>query len=352
MLPPHDEVPIWVAAIFAWLLHATCAHPQEPQAEPFTLSVTASLATADVTVLNKRTGTAIEALTQNEFRVFDNDAQQPITHFSLVAKDDRPLAIVLLIEVLGYDTDVNALIPAAAKAAFAKLRPGDRVGIVAWGVFSAADCVVTTRVAQPLTADVDRLARVLQELAEATPSSRTGCRNLRKEDRKLREEHFDQEQAMQAQAIQQAIDQLTAAGDSRKELIAIEQDLGTVSREQADATRDLLLRSGIAMNAILEPSFFDNMLNHMSSSIDGPKYQSNLLQFYATETGGILLRPQRKKTAAALEDILFGISAQYSLAWKPTSPAGEFHRIRIELPTHPEATIQSRKRYLAATQPK
>ena len=320
--------------------------------EPTTLHVESRLATADVTVLDKRTHVPVENLTAADFRVFDNDHPQPITRFSLVGKDDRPLAVVLLVEVFGYDTDVNAKLPGDARLAFAHLRPDDRVAVVAWGVLSP--CKEEVALTQPFTASVPQIVASLQQLSELT----TAHHNASPKDRprqnthmtkKQRQEAIEQTFKKQDEALHLAAATLDLQADSRKELIAIDQDFSMTTRTSADNTADDLLAANLSLNAIIKPSFFIGMAKGMLHTVDGNQYQTALLAYYADQTGGTVLSPKRDDTGKALEQLLFGIRAEYSLGWKPTAGNG-FHKIRVEL-VHSGPQVHHKSGYYVVSPP-
>jgi Ca-activated chloride channel homolog len=87
------------------------------------LRITASLVSVPVTVINRQ-GQYVVDLQKNDFRIYEDGAEQTIAHFSNV---DQPFSVALLIDTSGSTAPFLDQIKGAAKAFVEQLRPSDRV---------------------------------------------------------------------------------------------------------------------------------------------------------------------------------------------------------------------------------
>ena len=85
--------------------------------------VSANLVSVPVSVVNRQ-GKYVVDLHQQDFRVYEDGAEQAIVHFSNV---DQPFSVVLLIDTSGSTAPFIEQIKAAAKAFVEQLRPSDTV---------------------------------------------------------------------------------------------------------------------------------------------------------------------------------------------------------------------------------
>jgi Ca-activated chloride channel family protein len=85
--------------------------------------VSANLVSVPVSVINRQ-GKYVVDLHQQDFRVYEDGAEQAIVHFSNV---DQPFSVVLLIDTSGSTAPYLEQIKAAAKAFVDQLRPSDTV---------------------------------------------------------------------------------------------------------------------------------------------------------------------------------------------------------------------------------
>jgi len=85
--------------------------------------ITANLVSVPVTVFDRQ-GQYVVDLQQNDFRIYEDGAEQQIAHFSNV---DRPFSVALLIDTSGSTSPFLDQIKRAAKAFVEQLRPSDTV---------------------------------------------------------------------------------------------------------------------------------------------------------------------------------------------------------------------------------
>jgi len=87
------------------------------------LRISANLVSVPVTVINRQ-GQYVVDLLQNDFRIYEDGAEQTIAHFSNV---DRPFSVALLIDTSGSTAPFLDQIKGSAKAFVEQLRPSDKV---------------------------------------------------------------------------------------------------------------------------------------------------------------------------------------------------------------------------------
>ncbi|MEK6281649.1 MAG: VWA domain-containing protein [Acidobacteriota bacterium] len=96
---------------------------EEEVGEGEVVRITANLVSVPVTVINRQ-GQYVVDLHQNDFRIYEDGAEQVIAHFSNV---DRPFSVALLIDTSGSTAPFLDQIKGAAKAFVEQLRPADTV---------------------------------------------------------------------------------------------------------------------------------------------------------------------------------------------------------------------------------
>ncbi len=99
-----------------------------PTAPPQTIRISVTRVNVGVIVTNAR-GNFVEGLRREDFRIFDNDAEQPITEFASV---DDPAQVLLLVEAgpaVYFLQDVHLY---TASALLQGLSPGDRVAVASY----------------------------------------------------------------------------------------------------------------------------------------------------------------------------------------------------------------------------
>src|SRR5487761_1324837 len=123
--------------------------PAPPEAK---LRVRVSLVKVDASIVDSR-GKFVEGLQKQNFHVFDDGAEQPITFF---ASTDAPAQVLVLIETSPAVFLIHRQHLEAAYALLNGLGPDDRVALASYSD--------TTHLILPLTADKSALARALIDL--------------------------------------------------------------------------------------------------------------------------------------------------------------------------------------------
>jgi len=175
--------PVWMAALFviatlamACTLLAVTAHAQQPQDQSQTQPATGSipvikaetrLVLVDAIVTDKK-GNYLRDLTQKDFRVWEDNAEQPIKTFSFETTaspaDSQSRYLVLFFDdsTMKGDDQVRAR-QAAAKFIQANAGPNRYIAIV--------DFTGSVRVSQNFTADAERLKQVVRDVKFSSTSA-------------------------------------------------------------------------------------------------------------------------------------------------------------------------------------
>lgn len=117
-------------------------------------------------VVTDSTGRPLSGLKPENFRIVEDGQPQTISNFGTV---DTPFEIALLLDTSGSTRDDVALIRSAATSFIEALRPGDRVGIVAFNTAKTVnDPIPTVEVLSPLTADRGELRSAIENLGASS----------------------------------------------------------------------------------------------------------------------------------------------------------------------------------------
>ena len=109
-------------------------------------------------VVTDGSGRPISGLRPENFRLIEDGQQQTITNFGTT---ETPFEIALLLDTSGSTRDDVALIRAAANSFIEALRPGDRVGVVAFNTAQTVDKpIAAVEVLSPLTDNRESLRGV------------------------------------------------------------------------------------------------------------------------------------------------------------------------------------------------
>ncbi|HEX3280463.1 MAG TPA: VWA domain-containing protein [Pyrinomonadaceae bacterium] len=120
-------------------------------------------------VVTAASGRPLSGLKPENFRLIEDGQPQTIANFGTT---ETPFEIALLLDTSGSTRDDVALIRAAANSFIAALRPGDRVGVVAFNTAKTVDKpIAAVEVLTPLTGDRDALKTAIENLgaSQGTP---------------------------------------------------------------------------------------------------------------------------------------------------------------------------------------
>jgi VWFA-related protein len=120
-------------------------------------------------VVTDSSGRPLSGLKPENFRVIEDGEPQTIANFGTT---ETPFEIALLLDTSGSTRDDVALIRSAANSFIEALRPGDRVGIVAFNqAQTGTEQMAAVEVLTPLTDDREQLRAAIENLgaSQGTP---------------------------------------------------------------------------------------------------------------------------------------------------------------------------------------
>ena len=250
-------------------------------------------------------GTPITGLEKQDFKVFEDGVEQPITNFS---QDDAPLSIGILFDISGSMRSKIHKSTEAAAEFFKTANPQDEFFLIEFSE--------RPKLEVPFTSDTDE---IYQRIAHARPFGRTALLD----------------------AIHMAMDAMKHAHNNRKALVIVSDGGDNRSRHTAREIKEAMLESDLQVYAM---GIFDlaGMAKLSVEERNGPK----LLRELADESGG------REYTVSSLDD-LPSISArignqlhnQYLLGYSPanTTRDGKYRMIQVRVT--PQAKIPDLRIY-------
>jgi len=243
-------------------------------------------------------GTPITDLHREDFKVFEDGVEQPITNFSM---EDAPLSIGLLFDNSGSMRNKIKKATEAAAAFFKTSNPQDEFFLIEFSD--------RPKLTVPFTTDPDE---VYDRIAHTKPFGRTSLLD----------------------AIHMAMGEMKHAHNLRKALVIVSDGGDNRSRHTEREIKNAMLESDVQVYAM---GIFDSedAPKHSVEEENGPK----LLEELADQTGG------REYPVTSLND-LPSISArignqlhnQYLLGYSPTNSErdGKFRIIQLKVSPQPE----------------
>jgi VWFA-related protein len=117
-------------------------------------------------VVTDAAGRPLSGLRPENFRIVEDGQAQTIANFGTT---ETPFEIALLLDTSGSTRDDVALIRSAATSFIEALRPGDRVGIVAFNTAQTASAsIAAVEVLSPLTSDRNELRKAIDNLGASS----------------------------------------------------------------------------------------------------------------------------------------------------------------------------------------
>jgi VWFA-related protein len=289
------------ASILAQVPHA----PED--GKPQVISVNVTSVNVLFTVTDKK-GKSIRNLTQEHFRVYEDNRRQTITNFSSEA--NLPLTIALLIDTSGSVRDRLPFEQEAAGRFFQStlVRQKDRAVVMSF------DTNVT--LIQDYTDDSDTLTRAIRKMSAGGGTAL-----------------FD--------AAYLAVTKKLVGQDGRRILVVITDGDDTASRLSLDEALEAAQRNDVIIYAI----------STNSRGLGGEKNRNGdeVLKKFAEITGGKVFFPSRiEDLSSSFRDITQELRFQYALAYSPVNLArdGRFRRIRVE-PSDKRYLVRARTGYFA-----
>ena len=238
-------------------------------------------------------GTPVTTLHKENFRLFEDNVEQTIVHFSM---DDAPVSIGLLFDMSGSMTNKIQKASEAAAEFFKTANPADEFFLVTFND--------RARLAVPFTLDPGAIYR---EVARTTPSGQTSLLD----------------------AILLATKQMKKARYPDKALVIVSDGGDNWSRHSIHEIKSALLESDVQLYAM---GIFDwnYLTKHAAEERRGPV----LLDELAEQTGGRHFPVEDLNALPGISaEISRQIRNQYELGYYPSNGArdGKYRRLKITL---------------------
>jgi Ca-activated chloride channel family protein len=287
--------------------------PSETSFPEPTLRIDSSLVLIPAQVTT-REGSPLMDLKRNDFRLYEDGAEQAITYF---AKDDAPVSIGFLLDSSGSMKNKKQKSSEAAAAFFKTANSEDEFFLIEFDD--------RPKLAVPFTRNTDLL---FQQISRARPYGRTSL--------------FD--------AIHMAVSVMKSARHSRKALVIVSDGGDNRSRHTFTAIKSDVLEADVQLYAmgIFDP---EGASQGSREEAEGPQ----LLDQLAELTGG---RHFPVLDLATLADVSTRIGQllrnQYLLGYNPTNASrdGRYRGVKLDLaaPVDAGMHVQYRKGYYAPQQ--
>ena len=301
-------------AASALVLNALCAQEEQPL-----FKSGANVVRVDVQV--EEGGRLLNDLTREDFRIFDDNASQPATHFG---HEREPVSLLLLLDVSGSMVKSIDALARASRQAMSVLKPEDKVAVM---LFAR-----NQKVTQEFTGDFEAVSR---QINSAVNDKGLGSGTLINH------------------AIVAAADYMKEnASAGRRAMLIVTDNLGLNYQLNDEQTLKKLHAANTVLNAIItgrarrpEPDPKGRYTN--------PDFTPANVFTLSEETGGEAFKPGNLESSLGL--IFDRIRNRYALEYSAPSAGarGAFHRIRVTLSPEaqrrfPKVQLRARVGYYAA----
>lgn len=273
------------------------------------IRVDTELVSVNVSVVDRGTNHGVNDLTKDDFRLYEDNAQQPIAHFE---SSTAPFNLLLLIDLSGSTTKVVELIKAAALHFVEAARPFDRIAVI---TFAGGQVVVS-----PLTSDHDALRRRISSIQRPDGSTRLYDSVVFAVDEAFRE-----------------------AKDSRRNAIVVISDgldsvMPNVTGEGSTLTYQEMLRRVKEFDGVLYSIWTDTQSYEPMSPLDIQQETFDLahdqMKELADAGGGTFYEcEQLSDLAGAYDRVVADLGTLYTLSYRPTNKLrdGSWRTIRVNV---------------------
>jgi len=273
------------------------------------IRVDTELVSVNVSVVDRGTNKGVNDLTKDDFRLYEDNAQQQIVHFESAS---APFNLMLLIDLSGSTAKVVELIKAAAIHFVEAARPFDRIAVV---TFAGGQVV-----ASPLTSDHDALRRRISAVQRPEGSTRL----------------YD--------SVVFAVDEVfrEAKDSSRNAIVVISDGLDSVmpnvTGEGSTTTYQEMLRRVKEFDGVLYSIWTDTQDYEPLSKFDIQQETFDLAHDQMTELaeagGGAFYEcEQLSDLAGAYDRVVADLGTLYTLSYRPTNKVrdGSWRTIRVNV---------------------
>ena len=273
------------------------------------IRVDTELVSVNVSVVDRGTNRGVNNLTKDDFRLYEDNAQQQIVHFE---SSSAPFNLMLLIDLSGSTAKVVELIKAAAIHFVEAARPFDRIAVV---TFAGGQVV-----ASPLTSDHDALRRRISAVQRPEGSTRL----------------YD--------SVVFAVDEVfrEAKDSSRNAIVVISDGLDSVmpnvTGEGSTTTYQEMLRRVKEFDGVLYSIWTDTQDYEPLSKFDIQQETFDLahdqMKELAEAGGGAFYEcEQLSDLAGAYDRVVADLGTLYTLSYRPTNKVrdGSWRTIRVNV---------------------
>lgn len=280
------------------------------ESEDEILTVNTKLVNLNVQILNQDLTSADSLnLTQNDFAVYENGKEQPISFFS---NTDQPFDLVLLLDFSGSTIDKQDLIKKAAQRFVELARPADRVAVIAF--------THEIRIVSDLTTDRQTLNKEIKKL-EMKGGSRIW------DALKFTYKNIIEKQS---HGRRSAVVFMTDGVD------------GSLNTTYADLME--IVRQG---ETTIFPVYLD------PGDYEAPKARQmaeKSMAMLAEESGGQIYPTRKIKDLVGIyERVVKDLSRVYSISYEPTDDTrdGAWRELQVKIKSQPNLVVRSRQGYYA-----
>lgn len=287
------------------------------------IRVDSQLVTLNMSVVDRNTSRGVAGLTKQDFRLFENGAEQQILQFESSA---APFDLMLLIDLSGSTREVIGLIRAAAVRFVDAARPFDRIGVI---TFAGSPTLVST-----LTLDRQALRQRINAI-----DTEAG-------DTKL----YDATDFALAQLLQ-------GAKNARRTAVVLMSDGldGSIPGVRGDGSRmayNELLNRVREFDGVLYTLWLDTEYQPLSpedTQLEAFDAGYDRMKEMADAGGGVFYEVERlEDLAGAYERVVADLGTVYSLAYRPSDKVrdGKWRTIRVTV-ARSNAVARGKRGYYA-----
>jgi len=273
------------------------------------IRVDTELVSVNVSVVDRGTNKGVNDLTKDDFRLYEDNAQQQIVHFESAS---APFNLMLLIDLSGSTAKVVELIKTAAIHFVEAARPFDRIAVV---TFAGGQVV-----ASQLTSDHEALRRRISAIQRPEGSTRL----------------YD--------SVVFAVDEVfREAKDSRRNAIVVISDgldsvMPNVTGEGSTTTYQEMLRRVKEFDGVLYSIWTDTQDYEPLSQYDIQQETFDLahdqMRELADAGGGAFYECEKlSDLAGAYDRVVADLGTLYTLSYRPTNKVrdGSWRAIRVNV---------------------
>src|SRR3989440_10068924 len=288
------------------------------------IRVDTELVGLNVSVVDRGTNRVVNDLIKDDFRLYEDNAQQQIAHFESAS---APFNLVLLIDLSGSTTKVVDLIKAAALHFVEAARPFDRIGVI---TFAGGQVVVS-----PLTNDHAALRQRIRAIQKPDGSTKL----------------YD--------SVAFSLDELfREAKDSRRNAVVVISDgldsvLPNVTGEGSTLSYEEMIRRAKEFDGVVYSIWTDTQNYEPLSPLDIQQETFDLahdhMKDLADAGGGAFYECEKlEDLAGAYDRVVADLGTLYTLAYRPTNKVrdGAWRTIRVNV-KRPNAVARGKRGYFA-----